>query len=201
MEITLKANQFRAARHCVPKRDVRYYLMGVLVRVYPDGRVMLAGADGACAFFGAADAEVSENPPETLSIIVPFDVTKTVGKRQGNVRLRRLDDNKWIMDEATVFAPIDGTYPDLARVTPERVNGKAATFNPDVLARAYNAVVEWDNMGTKYAPMLRYNGVGAAVMVSHCGKAVAVLMPMRIEGSDVEGPVPFDRSIFNQAAQ
>jgi len=51
-------------------------------------------------------------------------------------------------------------------------------------------------MGTKYAPLVRYNGPGAAMMVSHCGKAAAVLMPMRIEG-DASGLVPFDRSIFN----
>lgn len=196
MQLSLQANQFRAARHCVPKHDIRYYLMGVLVRVYSDGRVMLAGTDGTCAFFGAANAEVSENPAETLSVIVPIDVAKKVTKRQDRVSLRQLDTGKWILDEQIVFAPVGGIYPDLTRVTPERTSGRAATIHPDVLARAHAAVLEWDNLGTKYAPLVRYNGPSAAVMVSHCGKAAAVFMPMHVEG-DASGLVPVDRSIFN----
>ena len=195
MKIEIPAHQFRAARTCAAVKDLRVYIMGVLVRVYPDGRVMLAGTDGNIAFVGAANAQVSEWPAETLDIIIPIAYAKTVSKRQDMVYLDSQPDGSWLLDMTTLFRPIDRKFPDIARVTPKTTTGQPATLNPDLYARASDALVEWSRLG-KSRPGVRYNGSGCAVMAAADGSAVSIIMPMRTADGEFEGSVPFDRSIL-----
>lgn len=164
-------NQLRAVLLAAAKKDVRFYLNGVLVNshhiVATDGHRMHIAAHGQEGW----DHGPVIIPREAVELAVKSKATmlQVTPSQIGNV----------------AFSPVDGTYPDYLRVIP---HGKVAdvgplefAVNPDFLQDACKAI----NLATgkKLAVLSLVNGA-----LTWCnGDFQAVVMPMRTK--DKTGPL------------
>jgi len=128
MELNLKL--LKVAALVASKEETRYYLKGVAVQAGPRGAYIVA-TDGhrALAFRQSGDAL-----PE-INIIIPADIIAGIklNKHIDEATLTRESDTHWRIDycgTATIFAPIDGTFPDWRRIVPKETSGETAQFNP-----------------------------------------------------------------------
>ncbi|WP_284085131.1 hypothetical protein [Acinetobacter haemolyticus] len=114
-QVTVKYSHLQAALPFAAKNDVRFYLTGVLVK---DG--MIAATNGHCALI-CKSLDVHD-----VEIIIPRiaieSLIKKLGKfpRYDQVTISQIDKELWVMDYLNdvfeMFRPIDGKFPDIARV-------------------------------------------------------------------------------------
>ena len=178
MKITLKTNALLAALECSAKKDIRYYLMGINIQIKKDAIGMVYGTDGHILFAGQLHYEGDFEP---LDIIIPLDTLKKIDKKRGIVELEQIN-GEYFLDGAR-FVPVDGKFPDVARVIPTiefNAEEKPALYNPDLLVRARNALAIYTDSKKAVAtfPMIQ-RGDDSAVMHAGTNECLVVIMPIR----------------------
>jgi len=179
MKITLQTNALLAALECSAKKDIRYYLMGISIQIKKPNVGMVYGTDGHILFAGQLSYEGHFEP---LSIIVPLEVIKKIDKKRGIVDLERVNGEYFL--DGVRFVPVDGTFPDVARVIPEldfSVEQKPADYNPDLLMRARAALALYTGFKKTATFPLIQRGNDSAVMHAGQNECLVVIMPIRAE--------------------
>jgi DNA polymerase III sliding clamp (beta) subunit (PCNA family) len=193
--ITINANALRAAVHCVAdKKDLRHYLHGVYVKVKQgkatnSPRAIVAGTNGHILFVGLSEVEAIDGNIGAwfdYSLIIPIDAIKAIDKKAHTVHLSQIDANTYRLGN-TVFTPIDGQYPDIARVIPDseqlaKREQKPAVFNPDYLSRANKAMQTYYGAKPDTTYQLNQYGDDAAIMHAGTNDVQVVVMPIRSNG-------------------
>ncbi len=180
----IPTNHLKAALLFAAKKDVRYYLNGVLIE-WDSENVTIVATDGHRLF--AATHPVDE-PAEPGSVIVSYDDVKCAlsGYKAETIEFTPNDSVgvrlQHGLQTATLgnasFQPIDGTYPDWRLVVPAKISGETAQFDPRYvgdLAKASKA------LGVKDAQAHVYHNGMSAALVTFGGRedCYAILMPMR----------------------
>jgi len=149
ISITVNAAHMDAALCAVSKEETRYYLQGVFI----DARGFVASTNGHMAFAAhcrdaikLADSAVVL-PGSLPGVIVPHaaltQAIKAAGKSKGLCMVFERDDAGlwWITygNARVHFAPIDGTFPDWARIIPQMPDAlTAAHYQPLYIAALGN---------------------------------------------------------------
>jgi hypothetical protein len=178
MKITFKTTSLLAALECSAKKDLRYYLQGINIQIKKIGVGMVYGTDGHMLFAGQLPYDgdyVAE-----LNLIIPTDAVKRLDKKLDFTELE-FDGQNYLLGGAR-FAPIDSTYPDIARVIPDiqyNIEQTPGSFDPALLVRARAALALY--LGTKPKDVFGFIQRGSESAVMHAGtnECLVVVMPMR----------------------
>ena len=171
--IEIKSGVLNAMLNLSGKKDIRYYLNGVMIEAH-ENRLRLVATDGHV--MGIYQDEIESN--DSFRIVIPNDIISKLDKKQTNVLSR--DGDQWRIDNIS-FAPIDGQYPDYMRVLPkEPANKEMAQFNPDFITR-FSKVAK--GFGFKAGLLgITHNGQNAALVdIGMPLNFVGIMMPMRSE--------------------
>lgn len=142
--ITLPVNDLRAIHTFAPKKDNRYYLMGVNVLYnVANQRVELAATCGNILGVLTINPislgfEVSgENHIPKNGFIIPSDMIPTKGKRGELITFALMEDGSLVRSDdhqmagaTLVGRAIDGAFPDYHRIIPDRNKNGALTEFP-----------------------------------------------------------------------
>lgn len=195
--IFVTAAPLRAALHCAANnKELRTYLQGVYLKFKdaPAGvKATVAGCDGHMLFVALSDIDFlsDESAPvqwANTSIIVPLDVVKKIDKKAHQLPLEQLGPNVYKLG-SIVFEPLDGQYPDISRVIPDRTaldacEVKPALYDPALMVRAQKALQT--HYSTKPATVFQFAQYGDNCGIMHAGEnsAQVVVMPMRANGAE-----------------
>lgn len=179
MKIELNAKALRAALHCAAKKDIRYYLNGVLVQVTGTSEAFIVGTNDGILFACRTEYETLDAPQSgPWELIIPGDIVKAINKKVKTVVLESLPDGRYMLD-SKVFSAIDGKFPDYRRVIPSFCTEEAAQYDPALLASATAAVCEFYGLlANGSGCRVNYNGRQGAVISGPDSQAVAVVMPL-----------------------
>jgi hypothetical protein len=179
MKITFKTSALLAALTCSAKKDLRTYLQGVNIQIKRADVGMIYGTDGHILFAGQLPYE-TETPIEALNIIIPLETIKKVNKRAHVVALECINGEYFL--DGIRFLPLDGTFPDVARVIPDiesNIEQKPDDFNPELLVRARDALSLYTGVKPKGGFSLIQRGNESAVMHAGRSDCLVVVMPLR----------------------
>ena len=166
----LKAVMMAAAK------EVRYYLSGVMVR---NGE--LVASNGHMALMIKSDGIKSDGEyiidNDTLKMIV----TSHKGIKRDN-RVEVINGMTTTGSSKIHITPVDGKFPDVNLVIPQKPSGEIAHFNAEYLLACQKANGEF--LGGKYPWVnLQHNGQAGAKFESDDedgNKLIGVVMPVRI---------------------
>ena len=183
MKFTIYQSQLKAMLNLASKQDIRYYLCGVNV-VYTSAMTRLVATDGhKLGIFNFTPCE--DDNIGAGSLIIPREVIENLPKSKHDPLLIITKEDKqgyWKitgMGIQTIFAQIDGKFPDYARVCNFTTNGEPSTYNFECLMAFLKTQKELK--GDKISmPMIYQNGSSAAlVRLSGVDNFAGVIMPMR----------------------
>ena len=184
MQFTIYQSQLKAMLNLASKQDIRYYLCGVNV-VYTSNMTRLVATDGHK--LGIFNFTCEDDNNGAGSLIIPREVIETLPKSKHDPLLVITKEEKqgcWKITAAgiqTIFAQIEGTFPDYARVCQFTTNGEPATYNFEYLMAFLKTQKELKGSKTQM-PMIYQNGTSAAlVRLSGVDNFVGVIMPMRMD--------------------
>ena len=167
----LKAVMLAAA-----KKDVRYYLNGVVVR---NGE--MAATNGHMLFLIKSESIKSDGEyiidNDTLKMIV----TAHKGIK-GDNRVEVVDSMTTTGANKISITPVDGKFPDVNRVITQEPSGEIAHFNAEYLLACQKANGEFLDSKQVYVK-LQHNGQAGAKFESedyNGSKLIGVVMPVRI---------------------
>lgn len=176
--MNIPAKYLKAALIFAAKKDVRYYLRGVLFEVQ-NGQARLVATDGQIlGVFQLGECSL----PDT-QIIIPRERLETIKLKADEVTLRPGDGKTCALvyagDEYT-FTAIDGRFPDYRRVIPSGVmSGESAQFSSElivVLDKAYKVL----NPSSKWnMPYISHNGLSGALVDLNDDNFLGVIMPLK----------------------
>lgn len=195
MQVNLKYLQ-SLAKHISPKSDIRYYLNGVLLEVTDAGR-----------FYVATDGHklvaIREARQETDTIgqwILPRNVILGIKLQKAGRSVLKLaeletDGAKAKIDycnTGTVFAFVDGKFPDWRRVVPTAPTGEIAQYNPDLLVAVRDCAAAAVGTGKYSGLHMAHNGDGPGLYQCASQDFIGLVMPLRLDKPDVYIPAPTD---------
>ena len=185
MKITLDRNALKAVSRFAAVKDIRYYLVGILIESNPL-ETRLCATDGHTLAVHRADAK--GNNEGSWTGILPLDAVSTLLKmKTTNKSLKdepisvtvsdtgeiRCDWNK----QSIITRAIDGKFPDYRRVIPSTLDGQPAWINPDYLARIVDAAKDI-GIGLGFT----FGFGGNSCSLAYIGTdMLAVVMPTRTE--------------------
>ena len=184
--ITMTVEQTRGVILASAKKDVRYYLNGSLFD-FETARVV--STDGHCLLAVNVDATLDDIA--FGQVVIPRDALEAItrgGKVTDILTITYGAEGLWIAREGGLTSkvePIDGKFPDYARVFPKEASGEAGQFDPDLLARISKAL-RLATFPPKAKPVtVGHNGTSSALVFFHgySERGIAVCMPIRAEGS------------------
>ena len=183
MQFTIYQSQLKAMLNLASKQDIRYYLCGVNV-VYTGTMTRLIATDGhKLGIFNFTPCE--DDNIGAGSLIIPREVIENLPKSKHDPLLVITKEDKqsyWKITAVgiqTIFAQIEGTFPDYARVCAFTTNGEPATYNFEYLMAFLKTQKELKGSKTQM-PMIYQNGSSAAlVRLSGVDNFAGVIMPMR----------------------
>ena len=184
---TVPASLFAAVAPFMAKKDVRYYLNGLLLTRSDTGLRAVATDGHALAICDAPGIG-----PESAAI-VPRDAVEWAIKAGGEVTLSwdGLDATATASNGASLpFKMIDGRFPDYQAVVPmlQDDRTKMPAFNPDILGLFAKSKAALKNAGVtndrNCALTLHGNGLNNAIGAELSGlgygfRLIGVIMPMR----------------------
>jgi DNA polymerase-3 subunit beta len=190
--IHIQRNTLKAAALFTAKQDIRYYLNGVLIESSP-AETRAVATDGH-ALLARREARKDDNtgaasiimPAETIAMILKWKAPHK-SALDAPIVITVPDDPKaehraeWC-GQVAVFRPVDGKFPDYARIIPQALSGEAASFNADLLIKCQKAAIELGTNKNGYFPF-KQNGNAAAV-ATFGADAFAVVMPLRADKMD-----------------
>ena len=158
------------------KKDVRYYLNGVMVR---NGE--MAATNGHMALLIKSESIKSDGEyiidNDTLKMIV----TAHKGIK-GDNRVEVIDSMTTTGSSKISITPVDGKFPDINRVIPQEASGEIAHFNYEYLLACQKANEEFLDRKCTYIK-LQHNGLSGAKFESedyNGNKLIGAVMPVRI---------------------
>ena len=183
MQFTIYQSQLKAMLNLASKQDIRYYLCGVNV-VYTGAMTRLVATDGhKLGIFNFTPCE--DDNIGAGSLIIPREVIENLPKSKHDPLLVITKEEKqgyWKitgMGIQTIFAQIDGKFPDYARVCNFTTNGEPSTYNFEYLMAFLKTQKELKGDKIKM-PIIYQNGSSAAlVRLSGVDNFAGVIMPMR----------------------
>ena len=185
--LRIEKSQLRAALQCAAKGDIRFQLNSVCMEICANGDMHLIGCDGQSLFAGritANNVRWTEEPQKGgWKMIIPRAAIETalVPKGFSELLLSAMPDGRYSLGD-TIFAPVDGQYPDWRRVIPKgNLEVEAAQFNPDLVSRCAKALREWFNK-KELVTFLRQHGNNSAIMSGLDNSAFCIVMPRRDDG-------------------
>ena len=196
MQFSIKQSQLKALLTLAPKSDIRYYLCGIFVE-YNATTTRLVVTDGHK--LGILNHH-SEDNQGIGSLIIPREVIENLPKA-GKIDpllifTKEEKQGYWKitgMGIQTIFAQIEGTYPDYRRVCQFTTDGTVANYNYEYLTQFLK--VQHLLGGSKTATLNLYQNGNSSALVHLAGVAnfVGVVMPMRADmTSQVGGKVSID---------
>ena len=183
MKITINRNALKAVSRFAATKDIRYYLVGVLVESNPL-ETRLCATDGHTLAVHRAAAK-GDNEGSWTGIL-PLDAVNTLLKLKSPLRHLKdepialtVSDNGEIRadwnGQSIITRAIDGRFPDYRRVIPISLDGQPAWINPDYLARIVDAAKD---IGIGAGFQFGFNGNSSSL--AYIGQdMLAVVMPMR----------------------
>ena len=196
MQFSIKQSQLKALLTLAPKSDIRYYLCGIFVE-YNATTTRLVVTDGHK--LGILNHH-SEDNQGAGSLIIPREVIENLPKA-GKIDpllifTKEEKQGYWKitgMGIQTIFAQIEGTFPDYRRVCQFTTDGTVANFNYEYLVQFLK--VQHLLGGSKFATLNLYQNGNSSALVHLAGvdNFVGVVMPMRADiTSQVGGKVSID---------
>ena len=172
----MDSNILHAMATLAAKKDIRYYLNGILVEWNATTTRIVATDGHKMGIYNLPD----QDNPNSGSVIIPIDALTGL---KGDVIV---DWNTLTTsDSVKTFAPIDAKYPDYRRVVPSgKADGIAGQFNVDYMAQ-FQKVAKM--LGNKTDSAVFYhNGANnsAKVAVTSTPNFLGVIMPMRVDMVD-----------------
>lgn len=165
---SLTASQAKALLAIAPKKEVRYYLVGVLI----DPKGYAVATDGHTLL--SVRIEAFDGVP----FIIPRDVLTSAVKATGSKGCIAISQ-KTLQPTGTAmtidFTPVDGKFPEWRRVLPTEYSGEAAWYDSELLERCRSVLREIG--GSKV--FVTQNGTGPGLVETPEGYAL-VVMPMRV---------------------
>lgn len=199
MQINIKTIN-ALAKYIAPKSDIRAYLNGVLVEVTENGRFYVATDGHKLVTIREARQETDKNG----QWILPRDVILGIKLQKERRSIKEYADLETEGAKAkldycgtgTVFAFVDGKFPDWRRVIPSKTSGEVAQFNPDLLAAVRDCAAATVGIGRYEGLNILHNGDSASLYQCNDHTFIAVIMPLRINPADVYKPAPDDLHLF-----
>lgn len=148
MEIKIKQSTIKAVSFAMAKKDIRYYLCGMLLQ-HNGEETRLVATDGH-----RLNMAIIEHPNaltcDLIEVIIPDtlvnQITKAKAPRHDKVKKITLtiDGSKIAatMPDGTqsIALALNGKFPDYQRVIPDSFSREIAQFNPDYMGQAYDAI-------------------------------------------------------------
>ena len=176
--MNIPSKYLKAALLFASKKDVRYYLNGVLFEVL-NGQARLVATDGKMlGVFRLGECSL----PDT-QIIIPREKIEVIKLKADEVTLRPGDGKTCALVYAGneyTFTAIDARFPDYRRVIPSGVmSGESAQFSSElivVLDKAYKVL----NPSSKWnTPYISHNGSSSALVDLNDDNFLGVIMPIK----------------------
>jgi hypothetical protein len=185
MKINIQAAAIRAAAICSAKKDIRYYLVGVHIKVAHAGYASVIGTNGHIMFAGRATIENLEGQQSSAwTMTIPLETCKKINKKADTVILESLPDGNYLID-GIKFTPIDGRFPDHTRVITrtDQVTGdnSVSDFDYAYLVQGNDALNAYHGGKNTVYPLVQ-RGNDAGLMHAGENTAVVVIMPRRSKG-------------------
>jgi hypothetical protein len=184
---TLPLRAVKAAIHAAAAKDIRYYLVGVLVE-HCNGVLHVVGCDGHIMFVGALPGWESDTKGN-WQIILPLTelklALKALPKTADHIEIRGTPAKGCEIQIGSIAAKaVDGLFPDWRRVTPANDLPRAEEpqqINPELLIRAFDAIGEFDEVAKSKRGSHAYvhHLKGTTVVTGNCGHGYSVVMPLR----------------------
>jgi DNA polymerase-3 subunit beta len=169
----MDANILHAMATLAAKKDIRYYLCGVLVE-WNSKTTRIVATDGhKMGIYNLPD----QNNATSGSVIIPLDALTGL---KGDVIIG--ENTLTTSDSVKTFTPIEGRFPDYARVTAAREpSGIAGQFNVDYMAQ-FQKIARMLGKKTD-AAVFYHNGANnsARVSLTSDDNFYGVLMPTKLE--------------------
>jgi len=190
MQFSIKQSQLKALLLLAPKSDIRYYLCGIFVE-YNQTTTRLVVTDGHK--LGVLNHR-SEDNQGSGSLIIPRDVIENLPKAgKTDAILIFTKEEKagcWKLDNygtQTIFAEIDGKFPDYRRVCQFTTDGTVANFNYEYLVQFLK--VQHALGGSKGSTLNLYQNGNSSALVHLAGvdNFAGVVMPMRADSTNQAG--------------
>jgi DNA polymerase-3 subunit beta len=177
MQFTIETNELKALLLCAAKKDIRYYLNGILFESTPNG-IIAASTDGHRLLC----INLPNEQAQGINALVPRELIEAAVKTKAIVIQVTFEGQNVTFTSAgqnVSGALTDGKFPDYRRVIPEKVSGEQGNeFNNTYL-------VDFDKVGSLVnggkASVLQ-NGLGNSALVHFDNQnVIGVIMPMRHE--------------------
>ena len=190
MQFSIKQSQLKALLTLAPKSDIRYYLCGIFVE-YNATTTRLVVTDGHK--LGILNHH-SENNQGAGTVIIPREVIENLPKAGKNAPLLIITKEEkkgyWKitgMGIQTIFAQVEGTFPDYRRVCQFTTDGTVANYNYEYLTQFLK--VQHLLGGSKTATLNLYQNGNSSALVHLAGvdNFVGVVMPMRNDVTNQAG--------------
>ena len=166
----------KAVMMAAAKKDVRYYLNGVMVR---NGG--LAATNGHMALIIKSDGIKSDGEYIIDNATLKMIVTSHKGIK-GDNRVEVVDSMTVTGGSKISITPVDGKFPEINRVIPQEPSGEVAHFNYEYLLACQKAN-EYFLDSKQVCIKLQHNGQAGAKFESDDwlnNKLIGVVMPVRI---------------------
>jgi len=180
--ITIEYQHYNALVAMIPKKDFRYYLHGIALRIV--GSELHATATNGSALLDVKLMDVAPDGLDWQEKIIPLPFKK-VSKKQGAALFTFQGDGKvscttqFDGNTTTVVEPIDGKYPDVSKVMPDgQVSASRAVNQIGMDTRLVNDVSKaYDDTFA-----VTFNGKSDAMLLTmpKFPNVKCVLMPVRL---------------------
>jgi DNA polymerase-3 subunit beta len=190
MKLTIAHDTLKALLLVAPKKDIRYYLNGILIDVRASDVTLVATDGNVLLAVPVEEADIEERTIGQFIIDrAMLDVIKPmkVGRASLPITLTIGPDGACSVQGATTASGklVDGRYPDWRRVMPATCSGEAGQYDP-----AYYGL--WGDVralltgGGKTHPVVHQNGRAGCARVSQLGRgAIGVMAPLRTDAADL----------------
>ena len=194
--ISFNPKWLKAAAMIAARRDIRYYLNGVLVEVF-EKEARLVATDGHRMIFFRKIVEIAT----PIRFIVPIKILDLLRPQAKHPKIEasfvydaEKPHAKVTLDYMNVgiqFAPIDGRFPDYSQTMNKatKPSGETSTINVTYLhdfKRALDCAFGTDSL---YTPSIWHNGQGpAAVTYKNRDDFFGIVMPLRMDHYPFKAP-------------
>lgn len=170
-----------AALACAAKKDVRFYLNGVLIEPLASGYCVVA-TNGHVLFAGEGRCDNTPAKP----VIIPREACEAALKTKRKVMIcEDKGDGTYVLADSILFRPVEGTFPNWRRVVPRTQEDIPLGFGPlapDVLNTLSKSAKE---LGIKcITPVFPLGHDRAAMYVRE--DYLWVAMPLRVKGEEMK---------------
>lgn len=198
IKIEIKAKELLAVACFAAQKDIRNYLNGVLLEIWP-ARFRLVATDGTALGLIQKPETIDLNghhPDDgtPYQVIIPNLLIAKIKDKKGFVELTIEPDNSLGMGQAELTLSLQdssaikmlaetGPFPDYQKIIPQEFSGKAAQFSFALVNKFYKAYTMLaGKVGGKTCPGMKiaHNGdSGALVRFGSYEDFIGVIMPLR----------------------